>query len=105
MRTLEHLSAALESGAVTSRELTERCLDAARAGEGPRAFISLDAGVMVAADAADAQRKAGMHPSRFAGIPISVKDLFDLRGQVTRAGSKVTRTASVWPVSPVQVSS
>jgi aspartyl-tRNA(Asn)/glutamyl-tRNA(Gln) amidotransferase subunit A len=27
-------------------------------------------------------------PSRFAGIPVSIKDLFDIKGQVTRAGSR-----------------
>jgi aspartyl-tRNA(Asn)/glutamyl-tRNA(Gln) amidotransferase subunit A len=27
-------------------------------------------------------------PSPFAGIPVSIKDLFDIRGQVTRAGSR-----------------
>src|SRR6202035_5725895 len=27
-------------------------------------------------------------PSRYAGIPVSIKDLFDIRGQVTRACSR-----------------
>ena len=36
----------------------------------------------------DALRKANAAPSPFAGIPVSVKDLFDIRGQVTRAGSR-----------------
>ena len=33
-----------------------------------------------------AQAKAA--PSPFAGIPVSIKDLFDIKGQVTRAGSR-----------------
>jgi len=33
-------------------------------------------------------REAGAAPSRFAGIPVSIKDLFDIKGQVTRAGSR-----------------
>jgi aspartyl-tRNA(Asn)/glutamyl-tRNA(Gln) amidotransferase subunit A len=37
----------------------------------------------------DALRQAGAEPSAYAGIPVSVKDLFDVRGQVTRAGSRV----------------
>jgi aspartyl-tRNA(Asn)/glutamyl-tRNA(Gln) amidotransferase subunit A len=37
----------------------------------------------------DALRAAGSEPSPLAGIPVSVKDLFDVRGQVTRAGSRV----------------
>jgi aspartyl-tRNA(Asn)/glutamyl-tRNA(Gln) amidotransferase subunit A len=36
----------------------------------------------------DRLRKAGAAPSRFAGIPVSIKDLFDIKGQVTRAGSR-----------------
>src|SRR4029077_2802773 len=33
--------------------------------------------------------KANAAPSPFAGIPVSIKDLFDIKGQVTRAGSRV----------------
>ena len=36
----------------------------------------------------DRLRKANAAPSRFAGIPVSIKDLFDIKGQVTRAGSR-----------------
>ena len=36
----------------------------------------------------DHLRKANAAPSRFAGIPVSIKDLLDIRGQVTRAGSR-----------------
>src|SRR6202158_4011703 len=32
--------------------------------------------------------RAKAAPSPFAGIPVSIKDLFDIRGQVTRAGSR-----------------
>ena len=90
MQTLDSLADALERGDTTARALTEACLALAETGEGPRAFVSLDRkGALAAADAADAQRRAGVHPSWFAGIPVSVKDLFDMRGQVTTAGSKV----------------
>ena len=43
---------------------------------------------MHAADAMDHLRKANAAPSPFAGIPVSIKDLFDIKGQVTRAGSR-----------------
>ena len=33
-------------------------------------------------------RKVKAAPSPFAGIPVSIKDLFDIKGQVTRAGSR-----------------
>ena len=40
------------------------------------------------ADAVDALRRAGRAPSPYAGIPIGVKDLFDVAGETTRAGSR-----------------
>ncbi len=45
------------------------------------------------ADAADALRRAGRSPGPLAGIPVSVKDLFDLAGEPTPAGSKVLADA------------
>lgn len=56
-------------------------------GNGRGAFISVDRTAMTAARAIDDLRKNRTAPSRFAGIPISVKDLFDIAGQPTRAGS------------------
>lgn len=89
-QTLHALAADLASGRTSSRKLTEVCLAriADPTGEGTRAFISVDTvGALAAADAQDALRKAGAHGSAFAGIPIAIKDLADIRGQVTRAGS------------------
>jgi aspartyl-tRNA(Asn)/glutamyl-tRNA(Gln) amidotransferase subunit A len=37
----------------------------------------------------DMLRSSGAAPSPYAGIPVSIKDLFDITGQVTRAGSTV----------------
>src|SRR5260370_29710052 len=36
----------------------------------------------------DRLREVKAAPSPFAGIPVSIKDLFDVNGQVTRAGSR-----------------
>src|SRR5260370_14109392 len=36
----------------------------------------------------DRLREIKAAPSPFAGIPVSIKDLFDIKGQVTRAGSR-----------------
>ena len=43
---------------------------------------------IAAAEAMDKLRKANAGPSPFAGIPVSIKDLFDIKGQVSRAGSR-----------------
>jgi len=96
MRTLNDLSAALAVGKTTSRQLVEDCLAriADPAGEGARTFIKLDAeGARATADAMDTLRRAGRSPSPLAGIPFSVKDLADIAGQPTPAGSTVLADA------------
>ena len=45
------------------------------------------------ADAMDNLRRTGRAPSRYAGIPVSVKDLFDIAGEPTPAGSRVLADA------------
>jgi aspartyl-tRNA(Asn)/glutamyl-tRNA(Gln) amidotransferase subunit A len=89
--TLATLADDLESGATSARKLVEDCIAkiADPSGEGQRTFIHVDKDAAIAAaDAMDHLRKAKAAPSRFAGIPISIKDLFDIKGQVTRAGSR-----------------
>ena len=80
----------LASGHLSSRALVEACLDriADPAGEGQRAFIRVEAGdARRAADAYDGLRSSHHATSEFAGIPIAIKDLADIAGQVTTAGS------------------
>lgn len=89
--TLVSLADDLEAGRTTARKLVEDCLSriADPAGEGQRVFIHVDKdAALAAADAMDALRKAKAAPSRFAGIPVSIKDLYDIKGQVTKAGSR-----------------
>jgi aspartyl-tRNA(Asn)/glutamyl-tRNA(Gln) amidotransferase subunit A len=89
--TLATLADDLESGRTSARKLIEDCIAkiADPSGEGQRTFIHVDKDAAIAAaDAMDHLRKARAAPSRFAGIPISIKDLFDIKGQVTRAGSR-----------------
>src|SRR6266705_2077268 len=89
--TLATLADDLDSGRTSARKLVDECLVRIGdpAGEGQRAFIHVDREAAVAAaDAMDHLRKANAAPSPFAGIPVSIKDLFDIRGQVTRAGSR-----------------
>jgi len=89
--TLNSLADDLEAGRTTARKLVEECIAriADPTGEGQRTFIHVDKeAALDAADAMDRLRKAKAPPSRFAGIPVSIKDLFDIKGQVTRAGSR-----------------
>lgn len=90
-KTLAALAEDLANGRTSSRKLVEECLAriADPAGEGQRAFLHVDKdSALTAADAMDRLRKANAAPSRYAGIPVSIKDLFDIKGQVTRAGSR-----------------
>jgi aspartyl-tRNA(Asn)/glutamyl-tRNA(Gln) amidotransferase subunit A len=91
MHSIAEHAAALAAGTTTSRALVEDCLAriADPGGEGARAFTAVHAEAARAmADAADTLRRAGRAPSPYAGIPIGVKDLFDIAGETTRAGSR-----------------
>jgi aspartyl-tRNA(Asn)/glutamyl-tRNA(Gln) amidotransferase subunit A len=89
--TIQQLAADLATGRATSRKLTEEALarieDAK--GEGKRAFIKIyKAPALAAADASDALRKAGIVGSPLAGLPVSIKNLCNVAGETTLAGSK-----------------
>jgi aspartyl-tRNA(Asn)/glutamyl-tRNA(Gln) amidotransferase subunit A len=90
--TLSALSAALAAGRSQAEGLVEAAVARARdpAGEGARVFIA-HAGdrAIAAARASDALRAAGAARAPLEGLPISVKDLFDIAGETTRAGSVV----------------
>src|SRR4029079_8338986 len=95
--TLAKLAEDLESGRTTSRQLVEACIAriADPSGEGRRTFLHVDKdAALAAADAMDGLRKVKAAPSRYAGIPVSIKDLFDIKGQVTRAGSRALDDSS-----------
>jgi len=92
MKTLAGLARDLGAGATTSRRLVEECLGriADPKGEGPRTFLKVHAETArAAADYYDQLRKRGVTLSPWAGIPLSIKDLFDMAGDVTTAGSIV----------------
>lgn len=95
-RTLRHWRTQLADGHVTSRQLTEMALDAAQYGsEASKSFLVVHtAAARGTADAVDAQRAAGLPLPPLAGIPLSIKDLFDEAGQVTCGGSSVLRDAA-----------
>ena len=80
---------------MTTKPARER-LDAALArigdpkGEGARACLTVyTQAARDAAEAADARAKAGISLGALDGAIVSIKDLFDVAGEVTRAGSKV----------------
>ena len=97
MQTIEALARDLEEGRVTARALVEQSLEriADPAGEGASTFLAVHTeAARAAADFVDGLRNSGRQPSRFAGIPMSLKDLFDEAGEVTKAGSVVLADAA-----------
>src|SRR6185312_13147775 len=81
-------------GATTILRLMEDCLAriADPRGEGPRTFLKVHAEpARAAAEYYDRLRAHGMTLTPWAGIPVSIKDLFDMAGDVTTAGSTILR--------------
>jgi aspartyl-tRNA(Asn)/glutamyl-tRNA(Gln) amidotransferase subunit A len=88
--TILQLAADLAAGRTTSRKLTEAALSRIEdpKGEGKRAFIKVyKTQALAAAEACDALRKAGIVPSPLAGLPVSIKNLCNVAGETTLAGS------------------
>lgn len=91
MATLAARRAALDRGSTTSRALVEEALTriADPAGEGARTFVAIYGDrARAAADAQDLLRRAGYVASPLAGLPVSIKDLFDVAGERTLAAAK-----------------
>jgi aspartyl-tRNA(Asn)/glutamyl-tRNA(Gln) amidotransferase subunit A len=89
--TLARLAADLAAGRTTSFALVEEALAriADPAGEGKRVFVKVYAdAACAAAEAQDRLRAAGYVASPLAGLPVSIKDLFDVAGERTLAGSR-----------------
>ena len=89
-KTIRELAADLAAGRITSVALTQQMLARAEAhrAQGGHAYVSLDGEqAQMEARASDAARAAGIVASPLAGVPISIKDLFDVRGQVSSAAS------------------
>jgi aspartyl-tRNA(Asn)/glutamyl-tRNA(Gln) amidotransferase subunit A len=94
-RTVTGLLADLKSGNVNASALVDQALARIQDpnGEGKRAFIRLyESQARALAAAHDMMAESGA-PRPLRGIPISVKDLFDIAGETTTAGSMVLRNA------------
>ena len=81
----------LESGEVTSVEVTQACLDRIREHDGAvGAFLKvMDEKALAKAAEVDRKRKAGEELGLLAGVPVAVKDLLCTEGEVTTCASKM----------------
>lgn len=90
MATLAETSRALERGETTALALVTAALERARGSA--HVFTELFAEEALAqARAADARRARGQALSALDGIPLAIKDIFDVRGSRTLAGSLTRR--------------
>jgi aspartyl-tRNA(Asn)/glutamyl-tRNA(Gln) amidotransferase subunit A len=87
--TIGELARALEEGRTTSAAIVRRALDRIEAHPELNAFVATfpDA-ALAAADAADERRRQGGAKGRLDGVPFAAKDLLDVEGHPTMAGSK-----------------
>lgn len=91
-RTIADLARDLGAGRTTARALIEVALESIA--KDATAFTRVNAErARAEADVTDRVRKQGASVGPLAGIPISVKDLFDVAGEPTPAGSAVLRNA------------
>ena len=91
MMTIEEFARRFRARDITSAQVTEECLQRIEA-DNPR----LNAFILVMADQArqqageaDRQLAAGHDLGPLHGVPVSVKDLYDIRGTATTAASRV----------------
>ncbi|RFU49190.1 amidase [Paraburkholderia sp. DHOC27] len=94
MCTIHELGHALAARTMSTVELLDDRLAAIddHLDHGGATYTHIDrAATREAAAASDALRARGYVPSALAGVPVSIKDLFDVKGQVTTAGSNVLR--------------
>lgn len=92
LTSIAELSAAMARGETSAAALLDQSL--ARIGdadgEGQRTFLTLyEDRARAEAAAVDARRAAGVALGPLAGIPVAIKDLFDVAGEITMAGTKI----------------
>ncbi|HEX9167513.1 MAG TPA: amidase family protein, partial [Roseiarcus sp.] len=87
------IAEAVRTGVVSAREISQDALNRIKARNGALgAFTDVTAARALAkASAIDAARARGESLGPLAGAPFAVKNLFDIQGLPTRAGSKINR--------------
>jgi aspartyl-tRNA(Asn)/glutamyl-tRNA(Gln) amidotransferase subunit A len=90
------LATAIRAGTLTSKALVERCLARIEAVDSEvMAWRSVDRdGALADADACDREAASGAWRGPLHGIPFGVKDIIDVRGVPTRAGSRSRANAA-----------
>ena len=93
MSSVGTIATAVGRGDVSAREVVDRALARIEAANATlNAFTAVTAErARARADAVDRRRAAGNPPGPLAGVPFAVKNLFDVEGVITTAGSLINR--------------
>ncbi|PNU06317.1 AtzE family amidohydrolase [Novosphingobium guangzhouense] len=94
MRAIAQTAAAVRAGSLSARAMVEEALIALVADEHVAVTCVLHDRARAEADAVDAMVAAGRDPGPLAGVLYGVKDLFDLQGLPTTAGSTLYADAA-----------
>ena len=105
--TITALRERIARGELSHEALIDEVLAAAEQPAAQHVFTRLYAdAARAAARHADAARKAGVETAPLAGLPVSVKDLYDVAGETTMAGSAVSAGVGAGPgAAPMSPSS
>lgn len=89
------LRARIDAGQTSHEAVVAQALEGAKGPAAEHVFTRLYAdAALAAARHADAARQAGVQLPPLAGLPVSIKDLYDVAGETTLAGSIVRRDAA-----------
>ena len=95
--TIARQQAAFAAGETTAAALVDEACARAEApdGKGGKVFLGhYGEAARQQAQHADAMRNAGIDLGPLAGMPVSIKDLFDVAGETTRAGSIIRQSTA-----------
>jgi len=84
----------IRSHETSTKDYVSKCIENIQSpsGEGARAFLRVsEAEALAVAESQDVLLKNGLQLEPLAGITVSIKDLFDIAGQVTASGSTILK--------------
>jgi aspartyl-tRNA(Asn)/glutamyl-tRNA(Gln) amidotransferase subunit A len=84
----------ISSNEISTKEYVLQCIENIKnvSGEGAKAFLYVaEDEAITTAQSQDALLKMGLQNGPLSGVTVSIKDLFDIAGQVTASGSNVLR--------------
>ena len=102
--TIAALRAQLDAGSASHEALVAQALEGAQGAAAQHVFTRVYAdAALAAARHADASQRAGVALPALAGLPVTVKDLYDVAGETTMAGSVVCEGEPVATADAVAV--